>query len=84
MRQRITEAEWALISKDCFRKRAVEKAMKKRLEEFPSDDPMPLRIDYLGDMTIFKGLEKDDAYAQKMLMPGRGRGETWVIRLGRR
>jgi hypothetical protein len=84
LRRRMTDAEWALVCKDGCKRRTVEKTMKRRLEEFPSDDPMPLRIDYLGETTMFKGLEKDDAYAEKILMPGREKCETWAIRLGRR
>lgn len=81
---RITDGEWVLIAGDRGRKRTVMRAMAKRLEERPDDDPVPLRIDYLGDTTIFKGLEKDAAYAEEVLMPGRETCETWAIRLGRR
>ena len=82
LRRRITNAEWALILNDKSRRRIIEKAMRERLETSPSDDPVPLRIDYLGDMTVFLGLEKDEVHAERISLPARAKCETWAIRLG--
>lgn len=62
----------------------VEKAAKKRMEAEPPanhDDRRMKRIDYLGEATLFKGLEKDEEYIKKRQMPGdKGCSETWVVK----
>lgn len=82
LRKPITDTDWGFIARDGNRRLTVEKAMKKRLAEDPKDVAMPLRVDYLGDKAVFKGLEKDDEFVEKFLMPGRDKWDTWVIRLG--
>ena len=84
LREPITDAEWALILYDPTRKATIETAMRERLEESPDADPRPLRIDYLGEMTIFKGLKRDAEHAEAVLLPGKDNCETWAIRLGAR
>ena len=84
LREPITDTDWGFITRDGNRGKTVEKAMKKRLEENPTDAAVPLRIDYLGDTTVFKGLERDNELVEKSLMPGKDKWDTWVIRLGRK
>ena len=60
----------------------IKRARDKRLEQNPEDDVRPKRIDWLGDMTLFRGLERDDAFAKRILLPGKDEDmETCVIRL---
>ncbi|PSR73214.1 hypothetical protein PHLCEN_2v10935 [Hermanssonia centrifuga] len=85
LQEDITESEWAWICDDERQRRELERAMKQRAEKTGDKTPRPKRIDWLGEMTIFEGLEKDDVYAKKILLPGKEECvETWVIRLGRR
>ena len=84
LRTAVTEAEWALVCADPAKKRAVERAMRRRIERDPTSGDHPLRIDYLGDETMFMGLEKDETYVESVLLPGKRKVETFVIKMGRR
>ncbi|KAF8658237.1 hypothetical protein AX16_002014 [Volvariella volvacea WC 439] len=77
----IVESEWALISAfDTKHKDLLAKIIKKREEG--GEPPLLKRIDYLGDATILKGLEKDEDYSRSMLLPGgKAIPETWVVKL---
>ncbi|KAF8800167.1 hypothetical protein BYT27DRAFT_7118072 [Phlegmacium glaucopus] len=78
----IVDSEWGFIIKDAKQKEAMEAAMRKRIEADPNADKRPKRIDYLGNMTLFKGLEKDDNFVKLRVMPhSPGCTETWVIKL---
>lgn len=81
LQQPITDVDWAHIVRDESLRRAVRKAYEKRVKpEHRSSSPMR-RIDYLGNYTLFIGLEKDDAYVQNTLIPGAKKvQETWVAR----
>ena len=93
LQQPIIDSEWGIIIKDEKQKEAIEAAMKKRIDsESESNankrykvidvDKRPKRIDYLGDMTLFKGLGKDDDFVKLRLMPHSPPcAETWVIKL---
>lgn len=84
LQERVTAAEWALLCADGARREAVEQAMRRRLEEDPAGARVPLRIDWLGEETVFAGLERDDAFVQSVRLPGSEECETWVIRMVRR
>lgn len=59
----------------------ILKAAKKRQEK--DNDKCLKRIDWLGDSTLFKGLEQDGDFEKIRLLPeGRACPETWVVRLG--
>lgn len=78
----IVESEWGFIARDKKMKETVEKAMKARVASDPMADKRPKRIDYLGDATLFRGLEKDDEFATAMLLPSaKFWAETWVIKV---
>ena len=78
----IADSEWGFIVKDAKHREAMEAAMKKRIEGDPNADKHPKRIDYLGNVTLFKGLGKDDDFVKLRLMPyAPGCTETWVIKL---
>ncbi|KAI0339925.1 hypothetical protein BDW22DRAFT_559793 [Trametopsis cervina] len=81
LQRHIRSSEWVLIAHSDVKRQEIEKARKKRLEQFPDDDPRPKRIDWLGEMTLFRGLQRDDALARRMLLPGRDEcPNTYVIR----
>ena len=78
----IVESEWGFIVRHHRCKETVEHAMKVRVAEDPTADKRPKRIDYLGDATLFRGLEKDDDFAKAVVLPGaKIWTETWVIKL---
>lgn len=81
LQEPITASEWTMASPD--KQKQIEKARQRRAAETRDRDGTPRRIDWLGEMTVFVGLEKDDRLVRQMTMPGmRGNGiDTWVIRL---
>ncbi|KAH6897512.1 hypothetical protein BKA70DRAFT_1231465 [Coprinopsis sp. MPI-PUGE-AT-0042] len=82
LQQPLEDSEWGMIVMDRKARERVEGAMKKRMEAAPSSPPGPKRIDYLGDSTLFKGLEKDGEFIKLRTMPGEGVApETWVLKI---
>jgi hypothetical protein len=82
LQQPIVDSEWGFIIKDAKHKEAMEAAMKKRIESDSNADKRPKRIDFLGNVTLFKGLGKDDDFAKLRLLPHSPPcAETWVIKL---
>jgi len=81
----ITGSEWLHIARDESVKRTVLGAYEKRvLPKLRPSEPLR-RIDYLGENTLFAGLEKNDSYADGMLMPETKNGaETWVAKFNDR
>lgn len=78
----IKRSEWALIASDETKTAEIKRARDKRLEQHPDEDRRPKRIDWLGEMTLFRGLERDDAFAKRVLLPGKDENmETCLIRL---
>ena len=76
------DSEWGFIIKDKKLKESIEAAVKKRLEADPQGDKRPKRIDYLGDVTLFKGLEKDEEYEKLRALPYAPTvAETWLVKL---
>lgn len=81
----IKASEWALIAHDESKIREIKRAARKRLDKDENEDPRPKRIDWLDEMTLFRGLERDEAFAKAVLIPGKEEDvETCVIRLDSR
>jgi len=71
-----------ILLDDDLRER-IERAARKREEK--DNDKRLKRIDWLGDNTLFKGLEKDEPFEKLRLLPrAEACLETWVVRLGGR
>lgn len=82
LQEEIVDSEWGLIVGDAKQQKLMEKAAKKRLEGSTGDKRLK-RIDYLGDITIFKGLYKDEEFERVRLLPGDKKyPETWVVKFG--
>ena len=82
LQEPIVNSEWGFITRDLKLKEQVENAMAKRVAGDPMADKRPKRIDFLGETTLFRGLEKDDEFAKAMLLPGsKAWTETWVVKL---
>ncbi|EGO00212.1 hypothetical protein SERLA73DRAFT_180675 [Serpula lacrymans var. lacrymans S7.3] len=82
LQEPIADSEWGLAIVEKSRKEAIEKAAKLR-EEKDKDKRMK-RIDWLGDTTLFKGLEKDEEFQKMRLLPGtKACPETWIVRFGK-
>ncbi|KAL4078208.1 hypothetical protein V8B97DRAFT_2003458 [Scleroderma yunnanense] len=83
LQEPICDSEWGIVSLlDKTRRETIEKAAKARMEK---DKVKKLkRIDWLGDMTAFKGLEKDDEFEKKRLLPeALACPETWIVKFGK-
>lgn len=82
LQEPLQDSEWGMIVMDKKMRERVEGAMKKRMEAAPSSPPGPKRIDFLGDCTLFKGLERDGEFSKLRAVPGEGVAhETWVLRI---
>ncbi|PPR05900.1 hypothetical protein CVT24_006641 [Panaeolus cyanescens] len=82
LQQPLADSEWGFIVQDSKRLELVKNAIKKRTDGNAKADKTPKRIDYLGDATLFRGLEKDDEFAKTRLLPGAPPcKETWMVKL---
>ena len=82
LQQPIEDSEWGFLIREKKSKEIVDAAVRRRLELDPASDRRPKRIDYLGNMTLFRGLEKDDEFAKLRQLPySKNCEETWVVRL---
>lgn len=82
LQEPIADSEWGLIMTLKKPRETIENAVKKRLEMDPGDDKRLKRIDFLGDATYFKGLERDDEYVKARTLPGsQGVPESWIVKL---
>ncbi|GLB37002.1 hypothetical protein LshimejAT787_0400530 [Lyophyllum shimeji] len=80
LQEPIADSEWGLILKIKKQREVVDKAAKKRMDEDRGDEVKLRRIDYLGEATWFKGLDKDDDFEKLRLLPGaQGCPDTWVV-----
>jgi hypothetical protein len=95
LQEPIADSEWGLIVDNEECRKRVEKAARKRYEMIDKDSGNDnlnrsssnskglKRIDWLGEKTLFKGLEKDDEFAKTRLLPGlQVCSETWVVKFG--
>jgi hypothetical protein len=83
LQSHIEAVEWATVDKT--RKEAIKKAAESRKEK--DKDPQLKRIDWLGNMTMFEGLEKDKEFETERYLPGSASDSslgTWVVRFGKR
>jgi len=82
LQEPIADSEWGIAVNDKSKKDTIEKAAKARHEK--DKDVRLKRIDWLGETTAFKGLERDEEFEKKRLLPGtQARKETWVIKFGK-
>ncbi|KAF9236346.1 hypothetical protein BU15DRAFT_77061 [Melanogaster broomeanus] len=82
LQEPIADSEWGIVLHDKSKKEAIEKAAKARQEK--DKDKRLKRIDWLGDTTAFRGLERDEEFEKKRLLPGaHGCPETWVVKFGK-
>ncbi|KAJ3535209.1 hypothetical protein NMY22_g6594 [Coprinellus aureogranulatus] len=82
LQEPIVDSEWGFLIKDKKKMEELEKTVKKRLEAEPGSDKRPKRIDYLGDVTCFKGLERDEEYEQLRHLPHSAPvPDTWLVKL---
>ncbi|KAL0568388.1 hypothetical protein V5O48_013595 [Marasmius crinis-equi] len=80
LQQPLVDSEWGMIVADKKLRESVEKAGKARAEK--DGEKALKRIDYLGDATHFRGLEKIEDFEKLRLLPGKPAvGETWVVKL---
>jgi hypothetical protein len=72
----ITDSEWGSFIRVKRIRKTVEQAARKR------GDRVLRRIDYLGESTVFRGLEKANDFQRMRLLPGtEARWETWVVKM---
>lgn len=82
LQEPIVDSEWGIVVHDRAKKETIEKAVKTRCEK--DKDARLKRIDWLGETTAFKGLERDEEFEKKRLLPGTQTcKETWVIKFGK-
>ncbi|KAG1725425.1 uncharacterized protein EDB91DRAFT_92266 [Suillus paluster] len=84
LQEPIADSEWGIVALDKTRREAIEKAAKARQDKDKDKEKRLKRVDWLGDTPMFKGLEKDEDFEKKRLLPGSaGVAETWVVRFGK-
>ncbi|KAG6919360.1 hypothetical protein DXG01_006909 [Tephrocybe rancida] len=69
LQEPIADSEWGLILNIKKQRDVVERAAAKRREANKDDDKPLRRIDYLGETTMFKGLDRDEDFAKMRLLP---------------
>jgi hypothetical protein len=80
LQEPIEDSEWGLALGDRGRREIIEQAAAKRRVEDGDTDKKLKRIDWLGDATIFKGLDRDDDFAKRRLLPGSTPCvDTWIV-----
>lgn len=85
LQEPLADSEWGMVvgamgNAEKARREAILKAAGKR--EAKDGEKRLKRIDWLGDSTFFKGLEKDEDYEKARLLPkAQPCAETWVLRL---
>jgi len=80
LQEPLADSEWGAAVMNKEQREMILKAAKKREEK--DKDKRLKRIDWLGESTLFRGLEKDGDFEKVRLLPGvQGCSETWVIRL---
>ncbi|KAF7797612.1 hypothetical protein EIP86_008812 [Pleurotus ostreatoroseus] len=83
LQEYLTDSEWALASES--RRKKIDRAVRLREAETGNSNLKARRIDWLGEKTVFAGLERDDNFVQEIALPERQDNmDTWVIRMIRR
>ena len=85
LQEKLEDSEWALLNTGpellegySTNRKSVLEAMETRKGD------KPIRVDWLGDRIFFKGLERDEEFAKKRLLPGSTDcPETWVFKMDR-
>ncbi|EIW83422.1 hypothetical protein CONPUDRAFT_52977, partial [Coniophora puteana RWD-64-598 SS2] len=91
LQEPVVDSEWgALLVYEKGKREAVIKAAKERVEREkkqgkPDAGAVALkRIDFLGEHTLFRGLERDEGFEDTRLLPGtKASAETWVAKMGK-
>ncbi|KAK0505311.1 hypothetical protein EDD18DRAFT_1128696 [Armillaria luteobubalina] len=83
MQEDIMDSEWGVIVLDKKLRATVEKAAKKRIEAGgPATSKKMKRIDWLGENTCLKGLDRDEAFEKVRLLPGdKDCADTWMVKM---
>ncbi|KAG7439457.1 uncharacterized protein BT62DRAFT_938948 [Guyanagaster necrorhizus] len=84
MQEEIMDSEWGIIVCDKKLRATVEKAAKKRIEaEGQGSSKKMKRIDWLGENTCLKGLDRDEAFEKLRLLPGDKNScpDTWLVKM---
>ncbi|KIK78432.1 hypothetical protein PAXRUDRAFT_834565 [Paxillus rubicundulus Ve08.2h10] len=82
LQEPIADSEWGIVVHEKSKKEGIEKAAKAR--QGKDKNKRLKRIDWLGDTTAFKGLERDEEFEKKRLLPGtQACAETWVVKFGK-
>ncbi|KAF8828694.1 hypothetical protein HHX47_DHR3000278 [Lentinula edodes] len=80
LQENIADSEWGMLAGEKKLRETIEKAAKKRGQS--DADKALKRIDWLGDATIFRGLEKVEDFQKIRLLPGSDLvAETWVVKM---
>ena len=84
----VVDSEWGIVVNEKSKRETIQKAAKARHDKDKDKDKDKdvrlKRIDWLGETTAFKGLERDEEFEKKRLLPGsQGCKETWVIKFGK-
>lgn len=88
LQEPIADSEWGIVVHDRSKRETIEQAVKARHrkdKEDRKDKGQRLkRIDWLGETTAFKGLERDEEFENRRLLPGMPAcKETWVVKFGK-
>ncbi|KAK0213320.1 hypothetical protein DFS33DRAFT_1370584 [Desarmillaria ectypa] len=83
MQEDIMDSEWGVIVCDKKLRATVERAAKKRIEAEGKESSKKMkRIDWLGENTCLKGLDRDEGFEKLRLLPGdKDCVDTWVVRI---
>ena len=86
LQERITPFEWAVAGAKGRKK--IDRAVRHREAQSGNSNLKPLRIDWLGENTIFSGLERGEDFVKELTLPGEEEPEdeidTWVVKFSRR
>jgi hypothetical protein len=76
----IADSEWGCLT--IYDKRRAEHALRAAERRGRKKDGPLLRCDWLGEHTIFKGLDRDNDYTKRRLLPTQQACEdTWVVKM---
>jgi hypothetical protein len=80
LQEPLADSEWGMAVVNKEKREAILKAAKKRGDK--DKDKRLKRIDWLGDTTLFRGLEQDGEFEKMRLLPqAQACQETWVVQL---